>query len=485
MVAFIVYDIIFLVAFSLFVIIFLHTRKKNLEKQGILYLYKTQLGVKFIDKFAKKFASILGPLRYVVLVSGFTLMAGIVWMIIWTTYLYLKFPILSESIKAPPVFPLIPYFPKLFGLESFFPPLYFTYFIVALAIVAVVHEFAHGIYMKFFKYKIKSTGFAFLGPVLGAFVEQDEKDFNKSKKLPQMIVLAAGTFANVLMTILFFGVMALLFTSSFVPAGVKYNTYALSQIDMESVEVLGESEVEGYVEVEAIESDSIGNGYLQLAPDEAEALKEKFLIRQTDLDSAVEGEYKSLVALIDSPAARVQMRGAITEVDGVRVDSYDKFVEILNSHSPGDSVEIKTAILEAGRGTVEEVRTYDIELADRDGKAFLGVGFLPTGRGGAIGWFIENTYSKMKDPLIHYESEIGDFGWFVFYLLWWIVVINLLVALFNMLPLGILDGGRFFMLTVWGITGSEKFSKKAYSFITWFLLLLFLLLMVKWVFRFF
>ena len=28
---------------------------------------------------------------------------------------------------------LIPYFPKIFGLESFLPPLYFTYFIVALA----------------------------------------------------------------------------------------------------------------------------------------------------------------------------------------------------------------------------------------------------------------------------------------------------------------------------------------------------------------
>jgi membrane-associated protease RseP (regulator of RpoE activity) len=485
MVAFIVYDVIFLVAFSLFVIMFLHTRKKNLERQGILYLYKTQLGVKFIDKFAKKFGWILSPLRYIVLISGFTLMAGIVWMIIWTTYLYLKFPFLSQAIKAPPVFPLIPYFPKLFGLESFFPPLYFTYFIVALAIVAIVHEFSHGIYMKFFKYKIKSTGFAFLGPVLGAFVEQDEKDFNKSKKLPQMIVLAAGTFANVLMTILFFGVMALFFTSLFVPAGVKYNSYALSQIDMASVEVIGESGIEGYIEIEAIEQDSIGNGYLQLAPDEIEELKSKFLIREMDLDSAIEGKYESLVAIIDSPAVRAKMRGAITEIDGVKIDSYEKFSNVLGTHSPGDTIEIKTAILEAGRGTVEEVNTYDIELANRDGRAFLGVGFVPAGRGGIIGWLIDNTYGKMKDPIIHYESEIGDFGWFIFYLLWWIVVINLLVALFNMLPLGILDGGRFFMLAVWGITGNLRFSKKAYSFITWFLLLLFLLLMVKWVFRFF
>jgi len=115
----------------------------------------------------------------------------------------------------------------------------------------------------------------------------------------------------------------------------------------------------------------------------------------------------------------------------------------------------------------------------------MGVGFLPAGRNGVIGHIIGNTYNKMKDPFIHYESEIGNVGWFIFYLLWWIVVINLLVALFNMLPLGILDGGRFFYLSVWGLTGSEKIGRKSYSYISWFLLLLFLLMMIKWVFRFF
>ena len=39
------------------------------------------------------------------------------------------------------------------------------------------------------------------------------------------------------------------------------------------------------------------------------------------------------------------------------------------------------------------------------------------------------------------------------------MIINLLVALFNMLPLGFLDGGRFFYLTFLGLTGSEKVAK--------------------------
>ena len=60
-----------------------------------------------------------------------------------TLSIYILHPEITKIIKAPPIAPLIPYFPKLFGMESFFPPFYFTYFIVALAIVAVVHELSH------------------------------------------------------------------------------------------------------------------------------------------------------------------------------------------------------------------------------------------------------------------------------------------------------------------------------------------------------
>jgi len=62
-------------------------------------------------------------------------------------------------------------------------------------------------------------------------------------------------------------------------------------------------------------------------------------------------------------------------------------------------------------------------------------------------------------------------------------VINLLVALFNMLPLGMLDGGRFFYLAILGITGSEKFAKKAFKFMGYLILFVFLLLMFMWFIR--
>ena len=60
------------------------------------------------------------------------------------------------------------------------------------------------------------------------------------------------------------------------------------------------------------------------------------------------------------------------------------------------------------------------------------------------------------------------------------MVINLLVALFNMMPLGMLDGGRFFYLGVFGIFGSDKWAKRAYAAATYLILLMFALMMIFW-----
>ena len=210
MVSFVVYDLIFLVVFTLFIILFLHKKRKNLKREGIMYLYRTKLGVEAINYIGNKYKKTLHFLKYLVVAVGYILMIGMIYLLYKSVQTYLFVPLPAELANAPPIAPLIPYFPQLFGLESFFPPFYFTYFIVALAIVAIVHEFSHGIYMKLFKIKIKSTGFAFLGPILGAFVEEDRNQFIKKKNLEQRTVLAAGVFANTLFALIFYLLLAFL-----------------------------------------------------------------------------------------------------------------------------------------------------------------------------------------------------------------------------------------------------------------------------------
>lgn len=457
MVSFWIYDVGFLVLFSIWVIWFLRTRKKNMGREGIIFMYRTQLGVDAIRYVGKKFEKFLHAIKYLVIGVGFVLMGLMVWMLGQTVSIYLLHPEITKLIKAPPIAPLIPYFPKLFGMESFFPPFYFTYFIVALAIVAIVHEFSHGIFMKLFKIKIKSTGVVFLGPILGAFVEQDDNSFKKKKKLDQMTVLGAGVFANVVFGLLFYGLYVAFFFSSFAASGYVFNTYGIAAVPLEDITGFNESGDMIKVMTE--------NGTYYLDDGLAVQL------------NASNGEY--LVAYPEAPAVLSGMKGAIIQADDVKITGQDKLREFLENKHPGERVIFMTE-------DVDGVKEYNIALGehpDDSSKAYLGVGHNVAQRRGVIGkslgWFM----SFKETSTLYKPTWDGEFVYFIYHLLWWVMVINLLVALFNMLPLGMLDGGRFFYLTIWGITKKERLAKLAYKAMGWLILFAFVLMMFFWFIR--
>src|SRR3990167_3661182 len=224
---FIKYDIILLILFVLFVSLFLYRNRKNLKRDGLLFLYKTKWGIKLIDKTAKKFPKTLKNLSYVSIGVGYLLMAGMLYLFGKIVWVYISAPEIVREIKVPPITPLIPYLPQAFKLD-FLPPFYFTYWIVIIAIIAITHEMAHGIFMSRYNIKIKSTGFAFFPyffPIFpAAFVEQDEKSMNKAKGFKQLVVLSAGTFANVLTAVLFFVVLLIFFSFAFSASGVVFDS---------------------------------------------------------------------------------------------------------------------------------------------------------------------------------------------------------------------------------------------------------------------
>src|SRR3989344_2903774 len=227
--AFYIIDIALFLILTLLVLIAYYNKKKRFQREGILFLYRTQLGVKYMDKFSNKYSKILKPLQYVIVFVSYLLMIGIIITILVTTVFMLRLPSDSPISHVLPIAPVIPYFPELFGLNSFFPPFYFIYFIIAIAIIAISHEFAHGIFMRLNKIRIKSTGLAFLGPFIGAFVEQDDKQLNKAKVFPQLSILGAGVFTNTILAIVFGILLFIFFSSAFIPAGVNFtNLYPMS-----------------------------------------------------------------------------------------------------------------------------------------------------------------------------------------------------------------------------------------------------------------
>lgn len=464
--SFITYDITFLVLFTLAVALFLYQRRDNLKREGLLYLYRTKLGLRVIEWTSKRFAPLLRPLEYVVIASGYILMLAMLYVLARLSYFYLTSSAFVEQLRVPVLTPLVPYIDRLFAVD-FLPPFYFTYWIIIIALIAIPHEFAHGIFARLHRIRIHSTGFGFLGPFLAAFVEQDDKDMNRAPKKAQLAVLAAGTFANILTMLLFALLLWLFIALTFTPAGVYFNTYAASELNVSDIISVNALPLKNATTFLATTNETLVRISTRVG---AHAWIPPKHLRSSLLASA-----QKIIAYDDAPAINARLEGAITSLDNVPIRSYADLQNALALHTPHDNITITT------KNDKGKAQQFNITLAERDGKAFLGIGIAPLPSTGIRG-IVYRLIATVKEPHVYYESRLGDLGIFIYDLLWWILVINLSVALVNMLPVGIFDGGRFFYLTIWGITGSKKAGERAFKFSTAAILALVALLMLKWLF---
>ncbi len=80
-------------------------------------------------------------------------------------------------------------------------PQLMLYFLLSIPIVLVIHEGAHGIVATLEKIKIKTGGFAIFIAMFAGFVEPDEEEFNKAKKISKLRVIGAGATSNVIFAI--------------------------------------------------------------------------------------------------------------------------------------------------------------------------------------------------------------------------------------------------------------------------------------------
>ena len=71
-------------------------------------------------------------------------------------------------------------------------------FLLSIPIVLVMHEGAHGIVAALERIKIKTGGFAIFIAMFAGFVEPDEEEFDKAKKISKLRVIGAGATSNVI-----------------------------------------------------------------------------------------------------------------------------------------------------------------------------------------------------------------------------------------------------------------------------------------------
>lgn len=199
------FDNVSAVIFVILMGIFLYAKRKDLNIQRIISLPKslgqfpilyilllrTKWGIRFMEKMSTKYREPVKLFGYICIGVGFIGMAIAALMMILTLFLIIFRP----QVENTGAVLLLP-----FTTIPGFGYLSFWHFLIALFIIATIHEFAHGVVAKAHGLKVKSSGIASLGlgiPLIPmAFVEPDEKKLREQPDVVQYSVFAAGPGIN-------------------------------------------------------------------------------------------------------------------------------------------------------------------------------------------------------------------------------------------------------------------------------------------------
>jgi membrane-associated protease RseP (regulator of RpoE activity) len=153
--------------------------------------------------------------------------------------------------------------------------------------------------------------------------------------------------------------------------------------------------------------------------------------------------------------------------------------EELLRYAPGSKVTITTLVDDYDKD-------YEIILGknpQNESRPYLGIGFINKENSGVFTKLV-TLLTSFKDSGVYYKPNFQA-AEFIYNLIWWLVLISFSVALVNMLPVGIFDGGRFFFLMMLALTKSEKKAKKIFQAVTYLFLFLLVVIMVFWGINFF
>ena len=183
-----------IVSFYLLVALLVFIYRKKFQFQlGFIAICRTKIGLGLMDRIASRHRELVKLFGYVAIGAGFISMVFIMFILAKSALTLLTVP--GSPSPLAPALPgvRIPGVP-----ESFFVP--FVHGILAIFIIAVVHEFAHGVVSRAHNVAVKSSGPAIVGPMFAAFVEPDDEQLKKKSDVVNYSIFAAGSFSNLVLT---------------------------------------------------------------------------------------------------------------------------------------------------------------------------------------------------------------------------------------------------------------------------------------------
>ena len=209
-----------IILFYAALVLFVAVKWKKIDVQAkIIFLYRTKWGLGWMSRFSSRSREWVILAGYAGVGIGFIGMLVISWVLLKNLYELIVNPTAVSGVSL--VLPGV----NVPGMGV----LPFWYWLVAIFVIAVVHEFSHGIVARAHNVTVKNTGIVLLGPIIGAFVEPNEKKLRQEKDIVQYSILAAGSFSNILLAIFALLALTLVFTplqqTMVQPTGFTFDAY--------------------------------------------------------------------------------------------------------------------------------------------------------------------------------------------------------------------------------------------------------------------
>jgi len=252
--------------------------------------------------------------------------------------------------------------------------------------------------------------------------------------------------------------------AAYAPSGVQFNTYTYSAVPLAGLEITNQTFTNPLNQTYAL---AVSEG-------------KNYFTSPEMLNYSFKGNGEYAVVYQDQPAIFYGIRGSITKIDESEINSHEDLSAIMSRLKPGERITLTTETL---NGSEYQENTYYIALGRdyaNESRAVIGIAFAQPAETGIRG-IIYKAINHFREPFVFYKEKMNvELSNFIYYLLWWLIVINLGVALANMMPAGIFDGGRFFYLSVLLATKNKKAAESAFKWSTKIILAVFALLMILW-----
>lgn len=211
--------LISVLVFIVVVAVVVYKDRKKFERQSVVLLRRTTKGRNFIVRLAEKYPAFWKHLGTAGVFIGFG--ASI---FVFYTLIHNLFRLATTKGAAGLAF-LLPSPGATATIGPGFLAVPFWYWIIAIALLVVVHEGLHGVMSAVGKVKIKSLGWGLLAIIPLAFVEPDEKKLQKKGFFVQQRVFAAGSLANFILAFISLAILSFGFIWAYGAQGVGFQGY--------------------------------------------------------------------------------------------------------------------------------------------------------------------------------------------------------------------------------------------------------------------